>query len=516
MSSGKKGKKSKGKTVALHDFLADSPGGLPSIPLKSANWADDIEDEHDGYMARSSKEPVILPTAPRAAREPGFNEENIPTSPPFVAYVSNLPYDIVEADLTDFFSGLNISNMRLPKESNKLKGYGYVEFDDRQSLIDALNLTDSTLQSRRIRIEISNSSNDERRGGRMGRDNRRDGGFDDSDQRNFSDWRSGPRDESSSDSDRYRGRGGYENRDRDRDRKEEDTDNTPGAWRVGGGDKGRPSFRDRGSDDREKDWGGSRYGGERGSRDRDGDRNRDRDRGSSYGNRRNYGGDSNWERGRTQDSERRTRPKLLLQPRTKPVEQIIVKEEIEKPEEPITPPPVATAPVPAVNIFGAAKPVDTAAKEREIEERLNKAESKAKEESDQDKRNSKEGGAWGKRNGEGREEKEKPKLRWRSEDDRGKPSERRTERQNPSSRPEQQRGDSRPPMTSRGGLSSRGPARQPDARQPPPDRERKDRDRDEDEISRMPKAREEQAPNFAASNKYSMLTDDMDPDNIED
>lgn len=33
--------------------------------------------------------------------------------------------------------------MRLPKESNKLRGYGYVEFDDRQSLIDALNLTDA-------------------------------------------------------------------------------------------------------------------------------------------------------------------------------------------------------------------------------------------------------------------------------------------------------------------------------------------------------------------------------------
>ncbi|XP_051159819.1 eukaryotic translation initiation factor 4B-like [Leptopilina boulardi] len=516
MSSGKKGKKSKGKTVALHDFLADSSGGVPSIPLKSANWADDIEDEHDGYSSRSNKEPVILPTAPRAAREPGFNEENIPTSPPFVAYVSNLPYDIVEADLENFFSGLNISNMRLPKESNKLRGYGYVEFDDRQSLIDALNLTDATLQSRRIRIEISNSSNEERRGGRMGRDNRRDGGFEDSEQRTSSDWRSGPRDETSSDSDRYRGRGGYENRDRDRDRKDdrEETDNTPGAWRVGG-DKGRPSFRDRGGDDREKDWGGSRYGGERGSRDRDGDRDRDRDRGGSgFGPRRNYGGESNWERGQASASEPRTRPKLVLQPRTKPVEEIVVKEEeVEKPSEPITPPP---APVPAANIFGAAKPVDTAAREREIEARLNKAESKAKEESDQEKRNTKEVGAWGKRNGEGRDDKEKTKLRWRSEDDRGKPSERRTERQNPPSRPEQ-RGDSRPPMTSRGGLSSRGPARQTDARQPPPERERKERDREEqDEISRMPKAREEQTPNFAASNKYSMLTDDMDPDNIED
>lgn len=77
------------------------------------------------------------------------------------------------------------------------------------------------MQSRRIRIEISNSSNEERRGGRMGRDNRRDGGFEDSEQRTSSDWRSGPRDETSSDSDRYRGRGGYENRDRDRDRKDD-------------------------------------------------------------------------------------------------------------------------------------------------------------------------------------------------------------------------------------------------------------------------------------------------------
>lgn len=69
----------------------------------------------------------------------------------------------------------------------------------------------------------------------------------------------------------------------------------------------------------------------------------------------------------------------MLQPRTKPVEEIVVKEEeVEKPSEPITPPP---APVPAANIFGAAKPVDTAAREREIEARLNKAESKAKEES---------------------------------------------------------------------------------------------------------------------------------------
>lgn len=91
-------------------------------------------------------------------------------------------------------------------------------------------------------------------------------------------------------------------------------------------------------------------------------------------------------------AEPRTRPKLQLQPRTKPVEPIAVAEEettegstesksaksgstagSDKP---------ASAPVPATNIFGAAKPVDTTAREREIEERLAKsyAESRSREE----------------------------------------------------------------------------------------------------------------------------------------
>ena len=40
----------------------------------------------------------------------------------------------------------------------------------------------------------------------------------------------------------------------------------------------------------------------------------------------------------------------------------------------------APTPVPAANIFGAAKPVDTAAREREIEERLAKSAEARKEE----------------------------------------------------------------------------------------------------------------------------------------
>ncbi|XP_060820425.1 eukaryotic translation initiation factor 4B [Bombus pascuorum] len=500
MSSGKKGKKKKCKTVDLMSFLADG-GATPTVPVKPlSSWIEEMEEEHDGFSSRSSKEPVILPTAPRAARGPRVADEDIPSNPPYVAYLSNLPYEVDEAYLTEFFANMKISNIRLPKDSNKLKGYGYVEFEDRQSLIDALCLSNTPMKTRRVRIDVSNSVNDDRRGGRMGRDNRRDNDYDP--ERTSGDWRSGPRDENlTSEGDSYRSR--YDNRDRRDDRESSDYDNKPGAWRESS-DRTRPTFRDRGGfrdEDKDREW--SRY--DKGSRDRDGG-----DRGNSFGSRRNYG-DSDWDRDgqRRQGKpptenkpETRTRPKLQLQPRTKPIEPVVAKEEQQS----------AATPASSTNIFGAAKPVDTTAREREIEERLAKsyAESKSKEDGDSEKRGSKEG-TWGKRNGEGREERERGRQTWRSEDDRSRRNERSAPRNQPAY--SDQYGDSKGQPSSRGGRpSSRGPPRSSDTRGGDRDR----RDREKDDVSRMPKAKDEQAPNFVASNKYSMLPDDVDPDNIDD
>lgn len=89
-------------------------------------------------------------------------------------------------------------------------------------------------------------------------------------------------------------------------------------------------------------------------------------------------------------AESRQRPKLQLQPRTKPVEPIVSAEDSAAKDgttestansESTQRAPAATS-VPATNIFGAAKPVDTTAREREIEERLAKsyAESRSREE----------------------------------------------------------------------------------------------------------------------------------------
>lgn len=72
------------------------------------------------------------------------------------------------------------------------------------------------------------------------------------------------------------------------------------------------------------------------------------------------------------------RPKLQLQPRTKPVE--------ESKDEPVT----------GSSVFGGAKPVDTAAKEREIEEKLarQKLEDEAKLKQEKEKRERRERDEW--------------------------------------------------------------------------------------------------------------------------
>lgn len=52
--SGKKGKKSKGKTLALNEFLSEGPGGPPpamAVPRKSQNWADEVENDDGEYFA---------------------------------------------------------------------------------------------------------------------------------------------------------------------------------------------------------------------------------------------------------------------------------------------------------------------------------------------------------------------------------------------------------------------------------------------------------------------------------
>ncbi|XP_036389922.1 eukaryotic translation initiation factor 4Ba isoform X3 [Megalops cyprinoides] len=410
MAASAKKKNKKGKTLTLTDFLAEDSGGSapPSYPpTKPTSWADETDDlegdvstswhtEDDIYRAPPIDR-SILPTAPRAAREPNVDRSRLPRSPPYTAFLGNLPYDVTEDSIKDFFRGLSISAVRLPREPSnpeRLKGFGYAEFDDVDSLLRALSLNEENLGNRRIRVDIADQSNEKEREDRSmsGRDrNRGDGGPDKTD----SDWRarpSGDSDEGPRRDDAFgeRSRDRYES-DRYRDGPRRDNDRYDG----GGRDRYRERYDDRDRRDYDRGY-DSRSGGRRpfGSgfrRDYD-DRRDDYRSGDRYGDR--YGDrEDRFERRDDRREERGPpqRPKLNLKPRSVPKE-----------EDQGGAPSAQTGR--AASIFGGAKPVDTAAKEREVEERLKKEQEKLQRQLEEDK---------------GRGPERKPRERhpsWRNED----------------------------------------------------------------------------------------------------
>ncbi|CAH0723869.1 unnamed protein product, partial [Brenthis ino] len=373
-AAGKKSKKIKWIKADPTNFIAET-----TTIATANNWADSVDEESSNANSTRHRTPVVLPSASRAARGGlAVDDESIPRRPPFIAHISNLPYDVEESAIMELFEGLKINNLRLPKEGGRLKGFGDVDFEDRESLVSAMNMPDLIISGRRIRIEVSTQDND-RRMGRSGRSDR-DREYDP--ERTMGDWRSGPRAVPEP-----------ARRDRDPPRERErdsSADNRPGGWRDA--ERTEPPRAPYGGRD---SYGRDREGGrERGYGGRDGFRTAEREGG--YGREsRGFGSRGFGDRDRDpprEDSKPRERPKLNLLPRTVP-------RETEAPTKPADgallddrpPEKAAPKPVPAEKVFGAAKPVDTAAKEREIEERLRKQEEEARRAAEEKER-------WGRRN----------------------------------------------------------------------------------------------------------------------
>ncbi|RWS25308.1 Eukaryotic translation initiation factor 4B-like protein [Leptotrombidium deliense] len=360
-STGKGKRKQKGKTMDLHSFLRDNqaaPEGF-TIVNTSKTWAEAMEDEEldDKFTldykkdTPSSTNKVILPTAPKAVRSSAIDESKVPNKPPYKAYLGNLPYEVSEEDIISFFKKLRVKGVQLPREGGRLRGFGYAEFEDRSSLIDALNLNSETLRNRQIRVSLSSGDTDKPRR------------VDDREDRTAGDWRNAPRDQ-------------LPPRDRERDqrfnrdlRNGSDFDQFRGASSY---DRRPPQERfDRGFD--------RNYRQPRDEFERPHDRRNDRYEPRSE--RRDFG--NNFERRRFNEPSHapsspsptpleesqvpKERPKLNLKPRSVPAD--------------------ATPNAPATNsaIFAGAKPVDTAAREREIEERLLKEKEESEKKDDSDK-----------------------------------------------------------------------------------------------------------------------------------
>lgn len=62
----------------------------------------------DVYDSRSSKSNVVLPTAPKASRDFDDIIDKVPQDPPFIAYLTNLPYDVDENEISNFFRNMKV------------------------------------------------------------------------------------------------------------------------------------------------------------------------------------------------------------------------------------------------------------------------------------------------------------------------------------------------------------------------------------------------------------------------
>ncbi|XP_017879901.1 eukaryotic translation initiation factor 4H isoform X2 [Ceratina calcarata] len=102
----------------------------------------------------------------------------LPSEPPYTAFVGNLPHGVVQGDICKIFSNLKVKGVRLvkDKETDRFKGFCYVEFEDLTDLETAMKM-DGLVQVEQnfIKIDVADGKRNERGGG-FDRRNRTGGG----------------------------------------------------------------------------------------------------------------------------------------------------------------------------------------------------------------------------------------------------------------------------------------------------------------------------------------------------
>eukprot|EP00300_Choanocystis_sp_HF-7_P002813 c12135_g1_i1.p1 GENE.c12135_g1_i1~~c12135_g1_i1.p1 ORF type:complete len:341 (+),score=35.56 c12135_g1_i1:73-1023(+) len=103
----------------------------------------------------------------RDERRPPPEPLPIPTSPPFIAFVGNISFQVQENDLRDYFQELcQVEQVRIVRDvERRSKGFGYVHFVDRESLELALTANGVDFQGRSLKVDVASQRDSRSSGG---------------------------------------------------------------------------------------------------------------------------------------------------------------------------------------------------------------------------------------------------------------------------------------------------------------------------------------------------------------
>jgi len=165
--------KKKQEKMSLGDFLGDQSLG---------SWADEMEDmpmpRGSGGGGGGGSSSGYGGDRPSYGSGGGFGADRggsfadrgfavreqlpLPSKPPYTAHLGNLSFDATEGDVNDFFSGCEVTNVRIVEDKldRKPKGFGYVEFGTLEGLKKALDLSGTQFQGRNVRVSVAEPPKD--------------------------------------------------------------------------------------------------------------------------------------------------------------------------------------------------------------------------------------------------------------------------------------------------------------------------------------------------------------------
>ncbi|KAI1950930.1 Eukaryotic translation initiation factor 4B [Ophidiomyces ophidiicola] len=155
--------KQKAQKMSIGTFLADENYG---------SWADEMDD----LPLPTGMPPLLSSTDSRATfggeRRPfsaapssfgyehgGYAREELPlpTQPPYTAHIGNMSFDATQADISDLFAACEVTSVRIVEDklTRAPKGFGYVEFATLDGLKKALTFQGTSFQGRSIRVSVA-------------------------------------------------------------------------------------------------------------------------------------------------------------------------------------------------------------------------------------------------------------------------------------------------------------------------------------------------------------------------